>query len=283
MSRLICTIVIALLPLSVPAAESTDLLQVTLASGRTFTGQVEAATSTDELVLRFGKGSASLVRTVAWERIASAEHRGVAVPLAELPALAESIKLPPRVRQPLPMGAPASLPADEPLAEQDVTAIAFDAVIANWDADVETDGIALRLLPLDGYGQLAAASGTLEVELFAPQRRRFHLAPQSDGYTIEPIGRWSLSIERHGFGDNGIVVRLPFQALHPEFRADLYWYGLLRVKFSVPGRGVFEQSQDGLALRPFTPLRDALEVSTGQRFLPTETTGRGKNHARWEP
>jgi hypothetical protein len=260
MSRTIRTILFVLLPLSVRAAESADLLTVRLASGRTFAGQVEAGTSRDELRLQFDQGSVSLVRAIDWQRIAAAEHRGVAVPLDELQALAETIKLPPRVRQPLAVSA-AETPPAEPATQPQVRAIAFDAVIANWDADVETDGIALRLLPLDGDNRLTPASGTLEVELYAPQRRRYQDAPQSDGYTIGVIGRWSVRVERAAFDDDGLVVRLPFQALHPQFRSDLYWYGLVHAKFSVPGRGVFEQSQDGLKLRPFTPLRDALDVS----------------------
>ena len=259
-------------------------LTVTLVSGRTFFGAVDSRTSADALVLRFGKGQPSMLRPIRWERIAAARHAGAEVPLDELQALAERIKTATPVQPntaPLPSDVPYTQ-AEDPVASQ-VTAIYFDAAIVNWDADVESDGLLLRLLPSDNYGRLTAASGNVEVELFAPQRRTFHHAAQSGGYTTERIGHWTVPIVRDAFGENGIALRLPLQAMHPEFRHDLYWYGLVHVRFTVPGSGVFEHSQDAVALRPYTPIRDALQQNTGRRFLPTETTGRAKNDAVWRP
>ena len=267
-------------------AEDTTVLSVTLVSGRTFTGAVDMRTSVEALVLRFGKGQPSMLRPIRWERITAARHDGAEVHVDELRVLAERIKTAAPVQPTI-----APLPADVPSAEADdlqfvdnaVTAIHFDAAIVNWDADVESDGLLLRLMPSDNFGQLTAASGNVEVELFAPQRRTFHHAPQSGGYTTERIGHWTVPIVRDAFGENGIALRLPFQAIHPEFRHDLYWYGLVHVRFTVPGSGTFEHSQDAVALQAYTPIRDALQQNTGRRFLSTETTGRGKNDVVWWP
>src|SRR5206468_2719111 len=54
----------------------------------------------------------------------------------------------------------------EPLAEElplpRVARVAFDASIANWDADVETDGVLIVVAPLDIDQRLMPVSGTLE-------------------------------------------------------------------------------------------------------------------------
>ena len=265
-------------------ADNPATLTVTLNSGRTFAGAVDVRTAADALVLRFGNGKQSILRPIRWESIAAARHADVAVSLDELRALAEKIKTSAPVQRPA-APPPPHLPmtAAERAVPSQVAAIHFDAAIANWDPDVESDGLLLRLMPSDNNGQLTAASGNVEVELFASQRRTFHHAPQSGGYSTERIGHWTVPVVRDAFGENGIALRLPFQAMHPEFRHDLHWYGLVHVRFTVPGSGVFEHSQDALALQPYTPVRDALQQNTGRRFLPTETTGREKNDLLWRP
>jgi hypothetical protein len=148
--------------------------------------------------------------------------------------------------------------------------------IANWDGDVETDGLVVEVAPVDAYGALVAASGTLEVELFAAQRRVLHHAPLSGGDTLELVERWTRSVNASDYGPRGAIVRLPYGAIHPELRPDWMagWYGLVHVKLSLPGHGVFEDSRDGVRVRPWAPNRDQLEMNTGRRFLPTERLGR---------
>ena len=157
-----------------------------------------------------------------------------------------------------------------------VASVAFEARIANWDADVETDGLIVELMPVDGEGYLAPVSGTVEIELFAPQRRVFHHAPQSGGDTLELVERWSRTVRAADFTTNGFRLRLPFGAVHPEF--DSHWlashYGLVHVRLAAPGHGTFDASRDGLRIRPWAPNRDQLELKDYPRFLPTEAVGR---------
>jgi hypothetical protein len=157
-----------------------------------------------------------------------------------------------------------------------VTTISFDARIANWDADVETDGLVVDLFPLDGEGYLAPVSGAVEIELFGPQRRVFHHAPLSGGDTLERIERWTRQIDPSQFTANAVRLRLPFGAVHPEIDTDwVAWhYGLVHVRLVAPGHGTFDASRDGIRTRPWTPVRDQLELNTQRRFLPTESVGR---------
>jgi hypothetical protein len=168
----------------------------------------------------------------------------------------------------------AMLQKAEPLPR--VTMVAIDPYIANWDGDVETDGLVVEIAPRDWYGGLAAASGTVEVELFAAQRRTFHHAPLSGGDTLELVERWTRAVRAEDFGPRGVQLRLPYGAIHPELRPDWMagWYGLVHVTVTIPGHGVFEDSRDGVRIRPWAPNRDQLELNTGRRFVPTERLGR---------
>jgi hypothetical protein len=157
-----------------------------------------------------------------------------------------------------------------------VASVDFDAHIANWDRDVEFDGIALRLFPLDTDGQLTPARGTLYVELIASRRQDFNDVPWARGQVPSRLGEWSVAMDADEVTENGIVVKLPFQTNHPEFDTTWAAHGLVHVRLVVPGHGVFEHSFDGVRVRPYAPLRDAMERQRGQRFLPTEQTGVGQ-------
>jgi hypothetical protein len=103
----------------------------------------------------------------------------------------------------------------------------------------------------------------------------FHL-PSLWRRSLELVERWTRSVNAADFGPRGVQVRLPYGAIHPELRPDWMasWYGLVHVRLTIPGHGVFEDSRDGVRIRPWAPNRDNLEMNTGRRFLPTERLGR---------
>ena len=247
------------------------LLSVKLASGRKFTAYVDQRT--DELLwLRFSSGGGHILRPIAWERVASAQLDGKSVELNDLRSVCAQVKSSAQPQETLP--API-LAAKAPMqANPSVASIRIDAWLANWDADVETDGICVQLTPLDENGQLVAVSGTAEVELFAARQRKYHEAPQSGGWMTELAQRWSETVEPEQIGASGIVLRLPFSAVHPEFSSGVDSVGLVHVRLTVPGSGVFEQSLDGVRLRNWSPVRNGMYLQNGHRFFSTERTSR---------
>lgn len=263
---------------------------IEVTNGRRFEGYIDADSTDEQLVLRFERGSAVLWRPIRWQDMLAAKIEGKSVTVSQLKATYRPLATAPKSKaerakangsqtspSDLPPGAPQEVPADKPpLVPQRVMHIACDALLANWDADVEADGLVIHLQPVDQYQDLAVATGTLEVELFTLQARAFHHAPNNRGRSVEPIVRWAQSVNVSDYSNRGAVIRLPFQAAHPEFDDSLGAYGLVHIKFSVPGSGVFEQSIDGVRIRPWSPLRDYLQMDTGRRFLPHEGTGRGK-------
>jgi hypothetical protein len=270
-----------------PPPAPPKLLTVELASGRKFTGVVDVRTNEQQLVLRFTRGTATLKRPIEWSRVVKATVDGEAIEPGKLRETAMAMRVEgsgfrvqgtgnseqatgAREQEP---GAGNQLPA-ELLPASRVTSVTFDARLANWDWDVETDGLILEILPISADGYLTPTSGTAEIELFAPQKRSFDLVPLSGGDTLERVERWTKRVDLADFGVNGARLKLPFGAVHPEFDLDWIGVGLVHVRLVVPGDGVFDDSLDGLRIRPYAPLRDRYEMQTGRRFLPTERVGR---------
>jgi len=266
---------------------------VHLASGRQFRGVIDATSTAEQLVLRTTSVGVILRRPIRWERVVHVTVDGQPTAVAKLrdaaamnrgqgnrgqggdnKSLLRKIEMRGEPGPPVP--AVGELPADESVPPR-VAMVAFDPYIANWDADVETDGLVIDVMPLDINRYVVPSSGTLEVELFAPQRRiQLDLAPMSGGDTLELVERWTRAITPDDFGPGGVRLRLPFGAITPELQPNwtASWYGLVHVRLAIPGQGVFEDSRDGVRIRPWAPNRDRLEMKTGQRFLPTENLGR---------
>ena len=263
------------------AGHASEIVSLRLTDGTKLTAEVHPRTNEEHLWLRFGSDHTVILRAVAWEQISESSIGDEPVSAATLQQLAAEVEseseLPP---------APAPRPSTEPTyADQArellgfsrrVTSVDFDAHLANWDRDVEFDGIALRLFPLDTDGQLTSARGTLYVELVAARRQDFNQVPNARGQVPSRLGQWTVAVDASEVTENGILVKLPFQSNQPEFDTTWAAHGLVHIRFVVPGHGVFEHSFDGVRVRPYAPLRDAMERQGGQRFLPTELTGVGK-------
>lgn len=272
-----------------PVQAQEETLEVTVDSGRTFVGRVDRATSDRELVLRSGSDRAWITRTLEWSRVTAGTYEGETLTGNDLRAVAELIKSPAPVKEPnltpvdrSSQASPTSREAIEATQFHAVAAppviggITFDAVLANWDGDVEADGLLIYLQPFDQWGSAAEASGSVTIELYASERRVFHHAPQSGGNSQGLIARWTCAVTPADFGPRGAVLKFPFAAKHPEFTDRVSPYGLVHVRMNVPGSGTFEHSADAVRIRPYAPTRDALQLGRGQRFFANERTGRGK-------
>lgn len=267
-----------------PTANGAESITVWLQSGRQFTGVVDAKTDTQQLWLRSGDTTVGIQRPIEWQRIVKAESAGKPIDQTEMQALAKLDKplVPPQQEA---IQLPFRGVFVEPVAQAEerggsriklpnIRSLAADAFAANWDSDVESDGLVVQLYPLDRERNTVPVQGTLEVELFAPQVRGSNDAPYARGLSNTLIGRWSRSVSPEDFTAHGATFELPFQAVHPEFDLRVVPYGMVHVRLSVPGQGVFDTTQDLVRIRPWSPLRDSLWSHEGRRFLHTERTGR---------
>ena len=261
-------------------------LHVELASGRAFTGYVDARTSADELWLRIEGRAVQAIRPIAWSAIATAKLGESSIEIQALRQRVEELKTVRPRRKPKTID-DGSTPAEtnsllgtwssgvesEPalFVAAPVAAVQVQAEVANWDADAECDGLLATVTPIDEFGRPTLTEGHVELELIAtgPLTLRH-------GRSFPITGRWVRQLVPQAVHPSGFVFKLDFQASHPDFDLRVGPLGLMHARLVVPGRGTFEASTHSTSIRTFDPLRDQLQDATGQRFFPTETTGLGK-------
>lgn len=141
---------------------------------------------------------------------------------------------------------------------------------AGGGADV--NALAVELTGLDTAGNAVPIEGTAQAFLYAGRQDLVLAfdnvyAPRPEG--LIRLAEWTRPVEP----GRRLLLRLPEPL--PEHDPRISMNGALRVRLSIPGQGVFETLAEPVALRPASPIRDALRAETGSRFLLDErTTGR---------
>lgn len=267
------------------AASEAKLLTVELASGRSFTGYVDSHTDGRDLWLRFEGRAMQTLRPIAWEAVREVRWGGQPMTVEALRGRIEELQtVRPRrgaaaeveevlpARGPFrPLGALSSAESAQRVAAAPVAALRLDVAAANWDADVETDGLLAFVIPLDAWGRPTVSDGTVEVELMVPAGLTLR-----HGRSFPTIGRWVRQLSPAVRRGEAYVFQLEFQAVHPEFELRVGPLGLARARLVVPGAGTFEAATPSTYLRVPDPLRDQLQSAAQQRFFPSESTGLGK-------
>ena len=257
-------------------------LTVELNTGRKLRATLDARTNVDLLWLRFGSSDLVVQRGFEWHSVTGVREGDRLLSQRELIQLADAARLPPATSavnaQQRIVVATSSSPSDvaprtiqrgQPATPR-VAAVTFDAALGNWDDDVTMDGLYVQVTATDGWGEPLAVRGVLNVELYSMRRIDQDSAPRGRGRQIGALEKWSTTVECEPENPH-TWVRLPFQAVHPEFNIDWAPYGLVHIQLVVPGHGVFHHSVDGLRIRPWSPLSDALQRHNKTRFFPAET------------
>ncbi len=284
-------------------AEPRGSVTVETSSGRRFSGDVDARSNADCLWLRSTYGKSWILRPIRWHRVvhvslgeerytSEAFRAAVRLVLATIPPQPISPRpatvwrlgpqdeithgekskprdtLPEQGHRRVPFAA-ASVPRPAPPARlPPVRAVEIDVRVANWDRDVEVDGLLVEVRPQSAGGATVPAEGTLWVNLVGRPN-----TPVNRPAPPVRLGRWSRRVAAEDFGLRPAVYRLPFQAANPAFDMDIAPDGLVNARLSVPGQGVFEASRCSVRLRPYCCFRDELFRATGRWYLPRERTG----------
>jgi hypothetical protein len=251
---------------------------VTLQDGRELRpATIDARTTNQHLWLRYGSGAAVIQRRLAWTGVQLVEQGTLAASPNQIRAMIDESRA--RYGQDV-LGEDSGI-TDASTSRvllsrrlKPVSQLHCDAALANWDNDVESDGLQLNVLPLDSGGCLRPVEGTLHVAAWAERHVKFHQVRRERGLQLQAVGTWTVPVRSSVFVEEGMVASLPFRASNPELNTQWSSHGLIHVRLVVPGQGVFERSLDGIRLRPFAPVRDAMEQESGRRFLPNERIGR---------
>ena len=142
----------------------------------------------------------------------------------------------------------------------------WEAVLANWDADVEPDGYELAIALINSHGQLVPVRGTLRAKLIGERTNR--TGQPVSGVELE---RWTERIDLADFAEGVALYRLPFWKIDPEQQVSLAPGAILQVEVGAFGHGDYAASI-AVPTREFNPVRDRMQQQTGRRFFRGERT-----------
>jgi hypothetical protein len=246
-------------------------VHVVTSQGRTLAGDVDARTDDNRLWLRQQHGDAVLASSVAWSDVAAAQVGDEAVNVDDLR----------QQRRELMSSAPRWLAAVAPTAAAGTsvptsltrpvrrvrTVEIVSACLANFDRDVEPDGLVVTIAALDDAGAPMAVRGNLTARLYG------ELRPGSvREVTFGTLDEWTQPVTAVDFASGVASYELRFRRTAPEWQFDLLPDTLMEVSLLAFGEGRFAASAP-LVIRAFNPLRDNQQLLLKSRFLPGEHHG----------
>jgi len=253
--------------------QANETVTIDLKEGRSVSGDVDARTDDRFLWLRSVTPSVLLISSYQWDKITKIEHGKKSYLVEEFRALVNQLK--------------STFPEEEFIRSRlgksrkavpklpRVASIEIEATVANWDNDVEVDGLRVVVTPLAADGTVVPVLGNLDVRLFArtvAQGARHHSGTFRQNKQFPELGRWARRVRNSDYGPDGLVYNLPFRSRNAEFDFELATYALANARFSVPGQGSFEASDSMVRLRPYSRFRDYHQPQQGTRFLREEFT-----------
>ncbi|MEN1681285.1 MAG: hypothetical protein AAGJ46_16985 [Planctomycetota bacterium] len=160
----------------------------------------------------------------------------------------------------MPVGGPAIRLAPRPVQPVRPDTLLITATLANWDADVEFDGLLLQVATLAGAHAVTPRRAEISITLYG---ERFTTPTRLKAMEL---ARWTRLVQAKDFcGPAGSAVyRLPFAAFDPTRDPRVNADAVVRVSLGVPGVGRLNASAP-VQLMEFDPLRDRRFQATGSR------------------
>lgn len=267
-----------------------EYVSVQLNDGHIACGHVDERTDHERLWLRVDAPWMTLVSGYHWSRVhnVTASEPPPSMEPTLLPSPPVIAPLPEPELLPLPDGPLSRLPQSPgevgfPLSTssllvhrwsdestQSVASLQIEATPSNWDRDAATDGLRVRVVPMNADGSHVSVRGTVDFELVGQRHRTLQRHRLRDDEAFPTLGRWSVKLDPDEFDTWGTTVKLPFRNFHPQTDLDIDAQGLLTARLHVPSVGTFEASDAWVTLRPVNRLRDDHQLWTGHRVISPE-------------
>ncbi|MDA1048854.1 MAG: hypothetical protein O3C40_00020 [Planctomycetota bacterium] len=247
---------------------ASDLVVVLLNDGRMLAGEVDPRTSDERLWLRSASPTFVVATSAAWEHIKAVNANGERLSVEAFVNRVDEFRPKQAAANALPGPArdakanvttSVTRPFQQSNAATRVVSLDVEARVANWDQDAATDGVEIRVLPRNTFGEIVPVSGQITATLLARNQ-----LPAHDPNAFPQLGRWSLQADTNDFGPYGAVYRLPFRGKHPDEEFALEPDGLVEVTFYAFGQGRYT-SDASIYLRRFNPIRRDMQRHAADR------------------
>lgn len=279
------------------ASASTGInVVVQLQNGRQLTGEVDSRTDARELWLHSTQPSIVILCSVPWSEVISARISGQPEVVTDIRSSLSKLKTQVPVatfrQPPQPLATdPAGCVRSDAECSGDVDRVVSLEIVprlANWDHDVEPDGLEVRVLPTTAEGRVAKIHGFLTLRLIGRRspaadrlESRSGLGVFSNGGAVREyampfnntvyveLGRWNELLSSADLTTAGYVLRLPFRQISPDLDLDITLNGQLDARLNAQGQQFYEATSP-IQLRAFSPLREELQLNRGTRYFPGE-------------
>lgn len=231
-------------------------------------GEVDPRTDEQRLWLRSSSPTFVVATSAAWEHVKAVNANGTRLAVEEFAKRVDEFRPEEPDPNALPVPAASSTPnftttvirsIPQHNAATRVTSLDVEARVANWDQDAATDGVEIRVIPRNTFGEVIPSSGQITATLIGRNQ-----LPTRDHNAFPQLGRWSLQSDTSDFGPYGAVYRLPFRGRHPDQDLSLVMHGLVEVSFYVAGQGRFT-SDATIYLQTFNPVRRDMQRHANDR------------------
>jgi len=273
----------------IQVASAAPIVVIQLHNGRVLTGNVDSRTSDSELWLHTTEPSIVILCSIAWNDVRTVKIGDKVLPQNDLRRTLQNLKVPipdDVFRHPTVRSRPMTVPNPK------IVSLEIRAKLANWDRDLEPDGLELRVSPLTAEGNSTAVDGLITIGLMGrrlgtserlePQSRfGFHsnggspreYSPRGQSARYVELGRWSERLKKAEGQPAGYhLLRLPFRTVQPEYDLDVALDGQLDVRLNLKGQQI-QTASTPVQLRQFSPFREELQLNRGTRFFPDESIG----------
>ena len=264
-----------------------DSVVVKLRDGRSLIGAIDARTNDSDLWLRMREASIIAWTSVRWDDVITAKIGSRTISGSELKRLFDSSKLSvSKDRLPLEWETPKTQATIRPAKFQ---FIEISAAVANWNSTAETDGIELRIVARDANDAAVPVNGSVTVRLLGRRiisnerlESRSGMGFWNGGSAVRELrtpintspyveaGRWSERLRPSQVqADGSYVVRLPFRNLNPNDDLDLVSDAQVNATLNAGFQGICDASTP-IELRPYSPMREHLQLYRRNLFFPDE-------------
>jgi hypothetical protein len=248
-------------------------VEVVTSRGQTLAGEVDARTDDNRLWVRQQRGDVVLTTSLSWADIASARVDNEAVDVDEVRQRPELATPAPRWQAAVEpaaveVAAASGVPTTLIKPQRRVRSVEIvSACLANFDRDVEPDGLAVSITALDDAGIPMPVRGNLTARLYG------ELRPGSvREVAFGTLDQWTQPVGTDDFDSGLATYELRFRRTAPEWQFDLLPDAVVEVSLLAFGEGQFAASAP-LIIRAFNPLRDNQQLLLKSRFLPGEHRG----------
>lgn len=265
------TFIVAIVSAACVAAESSGRVAVRTADGRDLGGVVDARTNDAELWIRNEQGPVVMATGVSWDAVTSAALDGQIIDAAILRERSAGLATegPALFFEPAGSAPSGKLSGPGLVRRVRVRSLQIvDACLANFDRDVEPDGLTVTIAAIGDDGCPTAVRGSLTARLFGEKR------PNDAAVVAFPeLDHWTQPVTTRDFVDGVATYELRFRGTAPEWQWDLLPDAVLDVTVGAFGQGNYAASAP-VVVRQFNPLRDHQQLRYGSRFMPNELRGR---------